>query len=707
MHPENTQQEVISAPESGLKVTRLLNGKQVVLAVGLHTDADCHLHWGLTRRPGDAWRRPPEGCWPEGSTAVDGQAVRTPLALNDKGEREVRIAFPLPCPARNLSFVLYFPRENRWFKSGGKDFSVELPHEHERTPEEALAAWAPGADVRRQSFALDGGGQLAAAVRESAEAVRVSLACDAEPPLELHWGLAWQFRFEWKLPPETCRPAGSSLAGTDAVRTPFAERDGLRWLEWEFRKPAGDRGPRGMRFVLHRPEGDAWLKSGGKDLYLPLCEGEADPRLTSAKLRDLAEQIVGAEMGAGSWTLMHRYNLCHDLLAAAQDDEEAMALLFAWLRYSAVRQLDWQRRYNTQPRELSHAQDRLTQRLAGIWKRSPAGRAWARRMLTTLGRGGDGQRVRDEILQIMHRNHIRETSGHFIEEWHQKLHNNTTPDDVVICEAYLAFLKSNGDQAAFDRTLEQGGVTRERLASFERPIRTAPELYADRKDALIGEFENFQKILKSVHAGTDLESAFGAASGRLDEGLKRKVGAILSLRGQQAAAWEVAEAVLSAREGLAGALAAAKDDAALRDLLFLDLALEDALRRAIERQNLRQFGRDDLVRLVVAALRNLVLSIDSRELAACAAHWAALRARRGDGRDWALHAKSVADRAGRWVQDFTDHLCSSLQPKAEYLGAAFEAEAWVVPLFSEEVVRGSPAFALAVLLRHLDPVLRQ
>jgi hypothetical protein len=28
-----------------------------------------------------------------------------------------------------------------------------------------------------------------------------------------------------------------------------------------------------------------------------------------------------------------------------------------------------------------------------------------------------------------------------MEEWHQKLHNNTTPDDVPICKAYIAFLE--------------------------------------------------------------------------------------------------------------------------------------------------------------------------------------------------------------------------------------------------------------------------
>ena len=161
------------------------------------------------------------------------------------------------------------------------------------------------------------------------------------------------------------------------------------------------------------------------------------------------------------------------------------------------------------------------------------------------------------------------------------------------------------------------------------------------------------------------------------------------------------------REGLREAIAAATDDAALRDLLLLDLALEGSLRGMIERSNLSQFDRDRLVELVHWALRNLNLSIDSQELAICASHWAALIARPRDGRDWALHAKSVADRVARWVQGFTNDLYQRLQPKAEFLGEAFEVHGWAVPLFSEEVIRGGPAFALALLLGPLDPVLRK
>jgi alpha-glucan,water dikinase len=51
-----------------------------------------------------------------------------------------------------------------------------------------------------------------------------------------------------------------------------------------------------------------------------------------------------------------------------------------------------------------------------------------------VGRGGEGdvgQRIRDEILVIQRNNTCK---GGMMEEWHQKLHNNTSPDDVVICQ---------------------------------------------------------------------------------------------------------------------------------------------------------------------------------------------------------------------------------------------------------------------------------
>lgn len=43
-----------------------------------------------------------------------------------------------------------------------------------------------------------------------------------------------------------------------------------------------------------------------------------------------------------------------------------MAMIYVWLRYSALRQLTWQRNYNTQPRILGAAQERLTHAIAHV-----------------------------------------------------------------------------------------------------------------------------------------------------------------------------------------------------------------------------------------------------------------------------------------------------------------------------------------------------
>ena len=43
-----------------------------------------------------------------------------------------------------------------------------------------------------------------------------------------------------------------------------------------------------------------------------------------------------------------------------------------------------------------------------------------------------------------------------MEQWHQKLHNNTSPDDVVICQALLAYIDADLDMSAYWSTLHVG-----------------------------------------------------------------------------------------------------------------------------------------------------------------------------------------------------------------------------------------------------------
>ena len=147
------------------------------------------------------------------------------------------------------------------------------------------------------------------------------------------------------------------------------------------------------------------------------------------------------------------------------------------------------------------------------------------------GEGGQGQQIRDEILNIMHRNDIKEKKGIWMEEWHQKLHNNTTPDDIIICEAYLAFLKADMDLSEYWRVLGEGGIDRARLESLRAPILAEPSR-VPQKDFPHQRLPELSAILKSVHSGADLIECIKTAA----PGSRRREPRQLRSRGAAAAA---------------------------------------------------------------------------------------------------------------------------------------------------------------------------
>lgn len=140
----------------------------------------------------------------------------------------------------------------------------------------------------------------------------------------------------------------------------------------------------------------------------------------------------GAPMGKTK--AIHDAVACEELAKAElAEEEEFWELMFTWARFAFLGLLDWQRNYNTKPRELAHACESLTFLAVRLWRSHPSHRPLIRGCLSTMGRGGSqGQAIRDKILEIMHKHHIPE-HGSFYEQWHQKLHNNTTPDDIGIC----------------------------------------------------------------------------------------------------------------------------------------------------------------------------------------------------------------------------------------------------------------------------------
>ncbi|NOZ25827.1 MAG: hypothetical protein GXO94_07050 [Nitrospirae bacterium] len=673
----------------------------VELSLRMRDGKRCLLHWGLSRSEHAPWQTPPRSLWPDGSRELGGNALQTPFKSdNGEGRITIRVDKDLRLPV--LNFVLFFPDEDRWDNNHGRNYRVRIPLSGPEgpSPEEALKTETGGLDVEFQKvYELGPDGRLAAALCRKDGRYRLVLITDAPGPLILHWGVAVHRRNEWLMPPAPMHQAGTTVYGDSAAETPFALHEGLNRLVLEFGQ---EEAPLGIPFVLRQPDTGRWIKNRGRDFFIPVAGRK------ERALPHIAEEIIRAETGQHSWTLMHRFNLCHDLIDDVRGETEGLALLFVWLRFSAVRQLVWQRNYNTKPRELTHAQDRLTLKLAGLYVDDTKNRELIRLMMTTLGRGGEGQRIRDEILHIMHRHRIKEVSGHFLEEWHQKLHNNATPDDIVICEAYLEFLRNDGDLDTFYRTLDAGGVSRERLESFERPIKTPPDFVPHLKEALIHDFEEYLRLLKSVHSGTDLESAFNAARHLLDAETGGLIDFILTHKdGSGAEVMDLVEGITRARRTLNRLLDSEKDHAKVRDMLYLDLALEEFMRVTIERNVTPRTETGRLVGLVGPVMENIRFSHDNDDFSGSFREWNRLRDGYDPGRDWSLHAKAVLDRAGRAIGRFIDHYYRLFQSKAELLGKAFNADPWSVNLFTEEIVRGRPAFVLSMLLRYLDPVLRR
>lgn len=50
--------------------------------------------------------------------------------------------------------------------------------------------------------------------------------------------------------------------------------------------------------------------------------------------------------------------------------------------------------------------------------------------------------------------------GGMMEEWHQKLHNNSSPDDLAICQALLDYLASGQNvQVYWDSLAKEGAYS--------------------------------------------------------------------------------------------------------------------------------------------------------------------------------------------------------------------------------------------------------
>ncbi|EFJ04729.1 hypothetical protein SELMODRAFT_432145 [Selaginella moellendorffii] len=425
--------------------------------------------------------------------------------------------------------------------------------------------------------------------------------------LTLHWAVN-----NWSLPSASWWPSGTVQVTDRAIETPFTRSESGSW-EISMKIPELEV-PRCLVFVL---------------------------------------KVILSETTFDNWSLFNRFILASELVDAAEEiGANGMAFMYTWLRFSALKQLTWYRKCNYQSKDIAYVQERLASLMAEKAARGKdlTIKKFARLILSTLPRGGgDADQIRMGILNIMRENGIREghrpgIEDHFLEQWHQKLHTNTSSEDIHICEHFLW-------------------------------------------------------ILKTVHSGADLDVMAEMSKGYLDDETKSIIYNILGNRD----AWWIPGELVKARKKLEKVW---RGGLVQRDVMLLDIALNNFFGLSIGRIDKSALRGDDLCELLSLVLENCCIDAESEELNMCLKYWNKVKAEPRWTSTWALLAMSAADRIALSVEDYMDHIYKIVQPNAEILGKACGIAESYIKNFGEEVVRGQVLFNISGLLQRLQSILR-
>lgn len=545
----------------------------------------------------------------------------------------------------------------------------------------------------------------------------------------LHWGIKKGRQSGWSAPPKSSFPSGTvAMPDGKAVQTKLEAlgESGLRTMVIKNLNVEST----GFFCVLHAPDAPnhlQWIKGAtGGDMYVAIIPAPPLPGLSrrddvSEVCKTMLDQVIEREMEYGSWTLMHRYGFARHLVdSVIGTDEDCWGALYVWMRYSQNRVLDWQRHYNTQPRQLSWAQLSFVTLLAAKFKNAPEVRWLSRLVMSCVGRGGSGdlgQRIRDDILVILRHNRGWK-HGSMMEQWHQKLHNNTSPDDVVICDALVAYWRSNGDINAYWHVIHSNGVDRDRLASYEQPITSEPDFLGHLKDTMLHELGRYGDLLRQVHLGTDLNFIVGRCQGFMYGNVRDSVNHFMHDRYSGSPLMDLLYDVADAR-GKVGEQVLSSDslnDENRRDLIFLDLAIESEARRLLESTHGQ--GHDGTLWSHLAAIKAAALALKCSEtglktegeLNRAIHDLNAVIDRvghEGESHDVGLRAAAGMTIMRNALTDIVDRYAQRLGPLSNCLGQAFGADKSIISTFIEESVRGGPAYSLSMLLRKADPAVRR
>ncbi|KAI3795961.1 hypothetical protein L1987_38622 [Smallanthus sonchifolius] len=413
----------------------------------------------------------------------------------------------------------------------------------------------------------------------------------------------------------------------------------------------------GMPFVLRH--GENWVKDNDSDFYVEFTEPKKPIK----------------DAGDGKGTAKDLFNIAADLIEEAKDaDELGLAGILVWMWFMATRQLVWNKNYCVKPREISQAQDRLIDKLQNVYKSYPQHSELLRMIMSSVGRGGEG-----DVGQRIH-------------------------DEILVVQALINYIKSDLDISVYWDTLNSNGITKERLLSYDRAIHNEPNFTEDQKEGLLRDLGNYVRTLKAVHSGADLESAISNCTGYISEDASTLIFRICLV------GWNEMKKERNGRGIARGTPGTEAITVIIKDLLFLDIALDSTVRAAIERsyEVLKNAKPEKIMYLITLLLENLILSSDNNEdLIYCWKGWnRALTMVKNGENDWALFAKSVLDRTRLALASKGELYHQLLQPSAEYLGALLGIDQWAVSIFTEEMIRSGSAASLSSLINRIDPILR-
>ena len=550
--------------------------------------------------------------------------------------------------------------------------------------------------------------------------IKVEITLSKNEKIQFHWGVFRRPQLgNWIAPPESYYPKEeTSACDSNSANTNFVNQK----INFELNLSSTDKELfHGVNFVFHNLGNEKWYNNHGSNYRFELIPKEKK-KVDESEINvpECISDGMNCEATAGSWCLMFRYQKVRDaIFQLDMEDPKECVWIYLWLRYSFRRLLEWQRHYNTPPKDLQWSMHcltfEITKRFSDMIKKGRNDKEFVippsvflRDSLVMCGKGrSNGQLIRDEILNIFHKFKISEKIDSFYEQWHQKLHNNTTPDDIVICQALVNFLRTN-NMAEYHNTLKYGGVTKERLESFERKIVLEP-YYAPE---YLPDFERFLGILKDVHSSTDLVTMFDQAKYAFN-GNNKIFEEIIYFKDD----WDTLKQiwrVTNGRECLNGLIHGCLDDhGRLRDLLFFDGSLVIYLRQIIEKILHVNMDFSNYVNEVTALLKNISISYDNYpEIKICFEDWIAFaeglkeEVKKGN-QDAAMKVKAVTDRVSRLLGHIIDYYNTQFGPRAVIFGNGCKIDKYYVDLFTEEEIRGSIFFALSMILKKIEPVLRQ